>query len=135
MNIVDEHYIQALVTQGNDEQVVRLVYALLALAQEQVESRVDLLVQLGKRYLDLAISREGGRFGADSEEALRKFHQGSLMLAFGAPCDPLALNWFKEAINCFSAAINQAPSTYDTSLVSAYSDLALAFSPKKEDEA
>lgn len=131
MSTVDENHIQALVAQGNDEQVVRLIYALLALAQEQVESRVDLLVQLGKRYLALAFSREEGRFGADSEEVLRNFRQGSLMLASGTPHDPLALSWFKEAIDYFSAAINQAPPTHDTSLATAYSDLVQALFSKE----
>jgi hypothetical protein len=131
MSTVDENHIQALVTQGNDEQVVRLIYALLALAQEQVEARIDLLVQLGKRYLALALSREEGRFGVDSEEALRNFRQGSLILASATPRDPLALSWFKEAIDYFSAAINQAPPTYDTSLATAYSDLAQAIFSKE----
>jgi hypothetical protein len=126
MSTTDEQHIQALVAQGTDEQVVRLIYALLALGQEQVEPRVDLLVQLGKRYLALALSREKGRFGANSEEALQRFRQGSLALASSTPRDCLALSWYREALDCLSAALNQAPTTSDTSLATAYRDLALA---------
>lgn len=81
-----EQIISELVQENNDEQVVRLIFALLDLDQGKVQERVDLLTQLGERYVLLAMNRS--------------LHQDP---------DELVRSWYEEAIASYSYAIKLIP--------------------------
>ena len=112
MSTSAEKDIQFLVTDGNDEQIVRLIYALLALDQKQVLQRVELLQQLGERYLTLGITLERIA-GQDIEKAITCLDTGSLVIP--TQRDPRALAWYNEAVRNIDAGIGQAPEAFDTS--------------------
>ena len=126
MTKVSEQYIQALVSEGNDEQAVRLIYELLDLDQGKTIQRVELLTQLGERYLTLALSRESEIAGQDIEEALKRLDRGSLVFPAETARDLLAQNWYREASKCFSAAIKQAKAPFDCSTALRVARLACA---------
>ncbi len=126
MSIAHTQFMRELRARGNDEHVVRLLSTLLDLDQEQVISRVDLLMELGTHYVTLALSREGEITGKDIEEALSRLDQGSLAIASGTSRDPLAMSCYEVALHTFSSAINQAPLTYDISAAAHYRELASA---------
>jgi hypothetical protein len=121
-----EQLLRELVAQGNDEQVVRLVDALLTLGQGQIELRVELLVQLGRRYLTLALAHETGKAETDCEQTLQNLCRGAPMQLPAALHNDLARLWCREAHQCLTAALDQAPPTYDTSLATAYREAAQA---------
>lgn len=105
-----EQVIQELIAEGNDEQATRLIYALLDLRVEQTEERVRLLMQLGRRYMGLALSKEGDIVGEDIEAYLE--HYFGREKAVQSPPDDrqdyAVLHWYAEAGNWFSAALEQA---------------------------
>ncbi len=126
MTSLDEQHIQALLSEGNDEQIVRLVCALLDLKHNQVMQRVEILLQLGERCLVLALSREVGLVGQDIEEASTRLDAGLLVFPPQTVRDPLAIDGYHEAIGYIEAAIKQAPVTLDTSVAVCLGRLARA---------
>ena len=116
MTTSDEQHIQALLSEGNDEQIVRLVCALLDLKYDQVMQRVEILLQLGERCLVLAISREVGLVGQDIEEASTRLDAGLLVFPPQTERNSEAQDWYHEAIQYIEAAILQAPATFDKSM-------------------
>lgn len=99
-----EQIIQELIAEGNDEQVVRLLDALLDLEPEQIEDRIGLQMQLGRRYMILAMSQEDGVIDEDLETLLaRRLEQGIFLQSSSD-----RLDWYKEADKLFSAVLERA---------------------------
>jgi tetratricopeptide (TPR) repeat protein len=118
-NMKDEQDITALIQEENDEQAVRLIYALLDLDQHQIQQRVPLLLALGNRYLALAMVQEDGPSQDETVEALlSRRSQTALFFPPRAQAhDPdgrRVQNWCQEAASTFSAVIQQAVSPQDT---------------------
>lgn len=101
--------LEQLIQEGNDEQIVRLIDALLDPDSDQIEERARLLMALGRRYLVLAISREEAIVGHDLAEALVHMEKGTLTFSEDVVRDSLALSWYECAIDTLTAAINLAP--------------------------
>jgi len=116
MTSLDEQHIQALLSEGNNEQIVRLVCALLDLKHDQVIQRVETLLQLGERCLVLSLSREVELAGQDVEEASNRLDTGLLVFPPQTVREAEAQDWYHEAIQYIEAAIKQAPATFDTSV-------------------
>jgi tetratricopeptide (TPR) repeat protein len=120
----DEREIAEMVRDGNDERAVRIIFALLDLNQRDVEQRVKLLVDLGQRYVLLALAREDGRDLGQGEtvNALideRLAHSLSFQprSSHHRTPDALTMTWCHEAIACLSTAIQQAATPPYTAVV------------------
>jgi tetratricopeptide (TPR) repeat protein len=96
---LDEHEIQSLVSQGNDEQLVRLVFILLHLPREQTQERYEALLQMGMRYVTLAQETND--------------HSDTIALS---GYSERATAWCQEAISTLSTAlqIRQSSLAYST---------------------
>lgn len=106
-----EQVIQELIAEGNDEQAVRMIDALWDLEPEQIGERIDLQMRLGRRYMVLALSQEGGGTTDEDVEALleRRFEQGiPLQSASDGQSNRMVLEWYTEADKLFSAALECA---------------------------
>ena len=109
-----EEEIQYLISMGNDEQIVRLTYAVLD--GKPREQHVALLQQLGERYLTLAITRESTIAGPNIETALIRLDRGLLGIPPEAERPVSTINWYRAALECFSTVIKQAPPTFDRTM-------------------
>ncbi len=101
-----EEMIAQLIQEGNDEQLVRLIFALIDLDQGKIQERADLLTQLGERYVVLAASQS---LKSDQASELTK-------------------SWCKEAIDSCSSAIKLIPTRRS------YLCRALAYFMQNQDE-
>lgn len=111
----DESEIAEMVQDGNDEKVVRIIFALLDLKQRDTQQRVKLLTDLGQRYLLLALAREDGRDLSQSEtvdtlldERLARSLSFQAQSARYQPPDEKTATWCHEAIVCLTSAIQQS---------------------------
>jgi hypothetical protein len=96
----NEHIIQALIEEGNDEQVVRTVGALLELEPRQVEERVNLHMQLGRRLLVLTVAKDESHEDVEAH-VVRWIEQGRTLP------DEQEDSLISEADKLFSAAFDQ----------------------------
>jgi tetratricopeptide (TPR) repeat protein len=111
MTSSDEQEIQALLAEGNDEQVVRLLYTLAQLKPSQTKFRVVFMEELGERYLTLGLARES--IAQNIEEAITRLYDGSLVIPPEASRDASALGWYDEAIRYLEEALAQMPETFN----------------------
>lgn len=101
----EEKDILYLVAQGNDEELTRLMFALLKPMDK--DTRVFLLERLGKRYITLALGLESE---LNTKEALSRLYSGSLALLGQVE---RARGWYTEALKYLEEALGQASETYD----------------------
>ena len=128
MSMLDEQEIQALISEGNDEQIIRLIHILFDLKHNQVKIRVVLLEELAERYLTLGLARE--RIAQNLEEAGTRLYDGSLVLPPEASRDASALGWYDEAIRYLEEALAQMPETFNKEKTIRLTCLAHALSVK-----
>ncbi len=108
----NERTIQELIAEGNDEQTVHLIDALLDQVPARIEERMSKLMQFGRRYMVLALFKEDGTGSEDIEVLLaRRFEQRkNSPLASHGQRDQVAFYWYAKAGRVFSAILEQAPS-------------------------
>ena len=120
-----EQIISELVQEHNDEQVVRVIFALLDLDQGKVQERVDLLTQLLQYPLTdrrneenptrLPASPNTGHSNRTIPNRSSGFALGEryVLLAVNRSLhqdpDELVRSWYEEAIACYSYAIRLIP--------------------------
>ncbi len=109
----NEQIILEHIAEGNDEQAVRQVDAFLALVPTRIEERPCLLMQLGRRYIVLALFKEHGMADDEVETLLaRHFEQRRISPSMSDEHrDEVAFKWYAKAGRLFSAVIEHTPSS------------------------
>jgi tetratricopeptide (TPR) repeat protein len=137
LSTLDEKYIQELIDEGHDPLAVRLVYELLNLSgQANTELRVQRLLELGDRYIALALLEEDGN-QEDQQlgnllERRTDYHLSFLPITLANARNGKALAWYQEAASTFSAAIRQASQSRD--ICTGYSHRAVARAAQGQQE-
>ena len=112
---LDEREIRQLVSRGNDELVVRLIYQLVGMGAENTVERVDVLTKLATRYFVIAARAEVGSNTLSQEECVKWVER----LLLTPPSENHAVrssrtqrisDWYEEALRYYTLVLQLRPS-------------------------